>query len=170
MGNPEWERFFALIASFLAVGDHRDLGQLEVAPIGPVDLLDLILEVDSLSQKLNVSKILKNLVVATYGIKREPRFNEFQAETYILTLYLKTTEIHIEAFKDNVDASQEYINLEKAHIDDSSIQVVLVAADSLNALRKGYPNYFQDSSEFIRCVDDIHEMAAEIIAQQGGGN
>jgi hypothetical protein len=47
-------------------------------------------------------------------------------------------------------AERDYLELEKATADDPQKNVVLVSVSSLHALHKAYPNYYVDSSKFIK--------------------
>jgi hypothetical protein len=47
------------------------------------------------------------------------------------------------------EANEEYAKIER---ESPQLQSVLVSADSLNALRMAYPNYFLDTAEFLKIV------------------
>jgi uncharacterized protein YbgA (DUF1722 family) len=52
-------------------------------------------------------------------------------------------------------ASEDYLNLEKSIVDIKGAQAVLVAVDSINALKRSYPNYYLDTQVFMSEYNDI---------------
>lgn len=48
-----------------------------------------------------------------------------------------------------IEAIEHQLQVEKENLGDPNIQVVLVSAASLSALRKGYPSYYLDSTRFV---------------------
>jgi hypothetical protein len=48
-----------------------------------------------------------------------------------------------------IEAQNRYLEVEKANKDKPEVQTVLVSVDSVAHLRKAYPNYFLDISEFV---------------------
>lgn len=50
-------------------------------------------------------------------------------------------------------AQSQYEKAEKETENDPNMQVVLVAVDDLEALRKAYPNYYVDTTEFLHSVN-----------------
>ena len=57
-------------------------------------------------------------------------------------------------------ATEEYLEIEKKiekEVGDTKNAVVLVSADSLKSLKKAYPSYFLDTSEFLTALEKIDE-------------
>ncbi|MGH9690081.1 MAG: hypothetical protein ACRD4C_03070 [Candidatus Acidiferrales bacterium] len=55
--------------------------------------------------------------------------------------------------KDQIEAAQAaYEKAEKETENSPNMQVVLVAVEDLDALRKAYPNYYVDTKDFITAV------------------
>lgn len=46
-------------------------------------------------------------------------------------------------------ATNHYLDLERQHNNNNSVDVVLVSAKSVRSLRIAYPNYFADSRVFL---------------------
>lgn len=74
---------------------------------------------------------------------------------FILLLNLREQKTTIEAFDSANAASVRYADLEKHYIDDELVDVVLVAAESIESAASAYPNYFVDISSFLTLVDGI---------------
>ena len=53
------------------------------------------------------------------------------------------------------EANEEYRKVEKETGEGKPLDVVLVSADSIAALRKAYPNYFEDTTEFVKEIKKI---------------
>ncbi|WP_156781546.1 hypothetical protein [Comamonas aquatica] len=54
-------------------------------------------------------------------------------------------------------ANIDYSVIENSIQNDPDKQVVLVATNSINALRKAYPNYFLDTKEFINALRRVEK-------------
>ncbi|HYR43904.1 MAG TPA: hypothetical protein VER98_12825 [Terriglobia bacterium] len=144
-GNDDWLRFFALMGAVIAL--REECGSVPDTPSG----LDLMTEIRFYAKKLDVLTRLRHWRVAvglpntsvvtpddTYFLLRLDTRNE----KVIVTGYT-STDLE-EANRDYAAAEQEAQQL--------GYEVVLVAAETLNSLREGYPNYFADTDEFIQCV------------------
>jgi hypothetical protein len=53
------------------------------------------------------------------------------------------------------DATNLYLEKEKLFLDEKDWQVVLVSWEGLNELKKWYPNYFWDTTEFVKILRNI---------------
>jgi hypothetical protein len=113
-------------------------------------------ELTSLNHELRVVDTLQHLVVSVESISwADNRSITSDAKYFILTMELGTENTQVLAFYDSVEASDYYLQLEKEHLDNSAIQHVLVAADSVTVLRRAFPNYFNDAALFIGAVQSM---------------
>ena len=71
---------------------------------------------------------------------------DLKSETLKLSRYVKD---------DFEKANQKYTELEEEYIDNVNVEVVLVAVDDIDKLRKLYPNYFLDTEEFLKYLSKI---------------
>jgi hypothetical protein len=80
-------------------------------------------------------------------------------DQYILVLNSENRKLNVEAFTrtSTPSANDRYLELEEQYRNNPEIQVVLVSVDSIKSLSKAYPNYFLDTSEFIKLVQRIEE-------------
>ena len=53
------------------------------------------------------------------------------------------------------EAQEKYLEVEKANKDKPEMQTVLVSVDSIDALRKAYPSYYLDITEFVKVLNRI---------------
>jgi len=75
---------------------------------------------------------------------------------YLLQLDLETSQVTVNAYTADQmrEANDHYLELEKENQGNSKVLVVLVAVDSINALRTTYPNYYLDSTAFIKALKE----------------
>ena len=74
-----------------------------------------------------------------------------------IVLDLEQRQVTISNFakKNLEEANEKYTEIEKMMLDGKLLQVVLVSTDSIDALRKAYPNYFLDTQEFLSGLQKI---------------
>ena len=140
IGDNKWLEFFRM-ASFL------------------MESLEIEKEVDEkyIQQAKKLDKELKvreNLI--TYSVLTNVTTElEKQKGIFLLQLEPESSSrriINIKHFtdKERTKAIEIYNKTEQNHIESD---IVLVEAESINDLKKGYPNYFADSEEFIKCLN-----------------
>jgi hypothetical protein len=151
-GETEWQRFFMLMGHSIAVREGQN-------PVPGVPFLrkDLLLEIRKLERKLNVIATLQGWTNAiTYTSDKR------RGHLYLLTLNFAERKMAVRQFaKTEAEvAADEYSRTEKRNINKADVQTVLVSVDSLDALRLAYPNYYMDTTAFVRLVEeDIEESA-----------
>ena len=149
-GHAEWLRFFELIGSGFAL-----IEDTPVADNVPLDRKTLISDIRKLANKLKVRGRLETFGRAIRVIEEHARI---RSHKYFL-LSLRPAEeslLQIWAFRGNQLelATTQYLEEEKATV-NSSGETVLVSADSVESLRRAFPNYFLDTQVFIREMDAL---------------
>ena len=76
----------------------------------------------------------------------------------ILNAETKTVEIKSFGKKRLDEASLAYANAELLSATDKNIQAVLVATNSIDALKRAYPNYFLDTRQFSIELNKIQKL------------
>ena len=73
------------------------------------------------------------------------------SQYYLMVLKPLEQTLEISGFSKNQldQANESYLESEKRIADVEGADAVLVAADSLDGLRKAYPNYFLDTKTFL---------------------
>jgi len=138
-----WRRLFALMGSMIAMGE----GQPAI-PGTPSSRDELVKELRSLDAELHVkSSLLAWTAVVSY-LPKSP--NAADAHLWLMKLIPKERRLEIESFKkeQSMVAFDEYVSAERPERYAPSTQVVLVSVDSLDALKKAYPNYYADTKAF----------------------
>jgi ppGpp synthetase/RelA/SpoT-type nucleotidyltranferase len=138
-GSDDWQRFFALMSSAIA--------KIEGTPVveGTTNSKRVLRsEIGSLVKTLNV----RNLFQA-YKLTLDYAGSLSRSEAKLLLVHMIPDEakLQVKGFKlrEFQEANQEYMNKEKELREGSAEQVVLVKVDSLQSLRRAYPNYFLGS-------------------------
>lgn len=142
LGDPVWLRFFALMSTVVA----RQEGTPEV-PNTPTDFGQLVREIEECERTLGISERLGAFQQIT---RRLQSLRGIRNHWVVLELNLDTNRATGRTFDANAlsDATDLYLQKELANRGNPRVDVVMVSAGSLNALRRAYPNYFADLSDF----------------------
>jgi putative GTP pyrophosphokinase len=149
-GPDEWLEFFKIVSSLFAI--KEELPVLEEHKERSME--NLMVECFNLTNELKVIDILKALRISARQIEIE----KFNGDYYLINIDVKEKFVNILTFKksDYEIASVEYLRLEK-EVNENENAVVLVSASSIKSLKKAYPSYFLDTSEFISALERINE-------------
>lgn len=149
-GPDNWLEFFKIVSSLFAIKEK--LPVLEEHSSRTME--DLMLDCELQSKKLKVIVILKGLRISAKQIESK----KIKGDYYIIHINIIEQLVKIQSYsKNNFDkASDDYASIEKS-INDSEGAVVLVTSDSILNLKKAYPSYFLDTSEFIAAIEKINE-------------
>ena len=146
-GEQDWLRFFALMSSFLALKEKRP-----TVPDTPQDPLDLVRELVSYTERLNVISRLSIYGEALRAIEHRPIPRNVRY--FLLDLDVAAETITITGFRASEldQAATAYLDIEQQDEVGISRDAVLVSAESVDSLKRAYPNYFLDTSRFRREV------------------
>jgi len=145
-GDKEWRRFFALMGSAFAAREK----QVRV-PDTPVDESDLTAELKYLSEKLQVE-----LVLSAYGEAAEiVTHSAGKAKRFLLELDPDKKELRVSPFSGrDIQQATATLFASERNVDDKTLRV-LVSVDSIAALRRAYPNYYLDTTQFLEAVKTV---------------
>ncbi|AOH85708.1 hypothetical protein AWL63_18950 [Sphingomonas panacis] len=146
-GDEDWLRFFALMSSAIAA-----IERTPSVPGAPIAKVELVNEIQRLSQKLRAKDMLRayNTTLETIGAAKDAKYFIIEVDPE----EGKTTLRRFKA-KESSSANLRYTELESKIPEGSRRQVVLVSASDIAALKKAYPNYFLDTALFSRLVDRV---------------
>lgn len=148
-GSDEWLYFFKIVNSLFAIKEklpvlheHKD-----------ILVEDLMVEFYQLCSKLNVIDTLKALNVTSDHLEKK----KFPGHFYLININLIEKLVNIKVYSKSQYqiATDDYLELEK-NIQDEKNAVVLVSASSFKSLKKAYPSYFLDTTEFIESLQKIN--------------
>ena len=148
LGDVRWLRFLALMSSVVA--------RIETSPVvpeTPTDKTQLKREIKHLAEELDAeTQLAMYATLASSRLPRQSRSNSL----LVLELNLQLREISGLLFRPNESeaASDFYADEELAHRDDPNFVVVMVSVNSLNQLKRAYPNFFADLSVFRKLVGE----------------
>ena len=154
-GPDEWLNFFKIVSSLFAIKEELPVMEEHSS----ISMLDLMFECEKQTKSLNVIEILKALRISAKQIE----FDNFSGEYYLIHIKVAEKMVQIQGFKKSQfeKASEEYLNIEKT-IQNSENAVVLVSSSSIKSLKKAYPSYFLDTSEFINVLERINDNCKEL--------
>ena len=147
-GQKNWLRFFELVGSGFAMADGAP-----TAHNVPSDPGNLVRQIGAAAKKLRV----KDRLGAFHRALKVAGDEDFRGYKYFL-LRLRPDEGSLEmtAYREGqlATATEAYLEAER-QLANTSGDAVLVASDSLETLRRAFPNYFADTQIFVREMDQL---------------
>lgn len=150
-GEQDWRRFFAVCGAALASVEKT----AQVPGFEGRSNESICQELANLEAKLRVLEKLRGFAIAGEQITR----GAGQGAYHLIVLDSGSKSVYIEPFPVArlEDATSRYTFYEKKTKAGEPIEAVLVSAGPISALRKAYPNYFLDTSAFIRQIEQLIE-------------
>ncbi|MGA3172618.1 MAG: RelA/SpoT domain-containing protein [Chthoniobacteraceae bacterium] len=148
LGDEDWKRFFALMGTAISI---RERGN--PVPNTPLKEGELKKEIREYDRKLKVERHLRAyhaaLRVSDTPVSKESKY-------FLLKLDSATETVTIRRYKSQEleQASNDYLETEKSILGQDGADAVLVSVQSLESLKRAYPNYFLDTDLFIRAVKE----------------
>jgi RelA/SpoT family protein len=144
-GQDQWKRFFSLMGSAIALRE----GQPPV-PSTPTDEKELARELKDYADSL---KVRKRLTTWTKALTAIPRRHIKGAKWLLLVLDVKANTISVVGFADRAKADVAVSRIEQRR-QGSKLDAVLVWVNSARHLRQAYPNYYADTKEFLKALNE----------------
>jgi ppGpp synthetase/RelA/SpoT-type nucleotidyltranferase len=150
-GKPEWAEFFRLVSSAFAIKEN-----CSIVNGTPSDKKELYRLIKQKEKELDVITSMKRWSDAIRDMNVQWIKNT-GAKFFLLELDIGKEDIFVQTFteKQEKDATKEYAFLEKKYNGQKDYDVVLVGMDEVKNLRKAYPNYFVDTTDFIKEIEEI---------------
>lgn len=147
LGSEEWQRFFTLMASAIAMRERMPL-----VPNVPQRRAKLLAELADMESKLKVGERLRHYRKAVRTMERAVQSD---ASYFLLQLDPSKGELNITGYRSDkmLEASAKYAEAEQAVARDPSLDAVLVSVESINNLSRAYPNYFADTRIFLQLME-----------------
>jgi putative GTP pyrophosphokinase len=152
-GDEAWLHFFALSASAIA---HLE-GAEPVPQFAQHSREEILQAVEFAEKQLRVIATLQGFTVAAHHIEKQQKEGSY----HLITLNFDTRRVNMRAYSDDELelASRDYAIAEQRAANGEPLEVVLVSAGPLKALRRAYPNYFLDTHEFVK---ELHSMEQQV--------
>lgn len=154
-GHQAWLSFFKKSSIAFSDMENRKLAKNATTE----DRRELIKYIE----RLDVLSRLRAFAVSTRHLGKDSSNKD---DYFLLTLDIDRSNINIRRFSADKleEASKEYAEREAKFKGDDKKDVVLVAASSIHNLKKAYPNYFADTTEFAKYLENILEANKKIQA------
>ncbi|AKJ96474.1 hypothetical protein TVD_09135 [Thioalkalivibrio versutus] len=148
-GSTEWLHFFALVSSAFAIREG-----CKVVPGTPTDYDVILEEIRSQEDRL---KVADRLTAFGEALRTLEDAGIRGSKYYLMVLKPAEETLDIVGYRKNelAQATEAYLEAEKSVSNIEGADAVLVAADSLDSLRKAYPNYFLDTKTFLAELSSI---------------
>jgi len=149
-GDEDMLRFFALASTAFAFREET-----EPVPSTPDSYHEMASELRDLSQKLDLENRL-----GAYGqamrFLANPRHGKGESHYFLIELNPGQKSVEVTTFKlsESVQANAKYLEVEKKMKETPGSEAVLVSVDSLDTIRRAYPNYFLDTHVFMNLVSE----------------
>jgi len=143
-GRPDWMEFFKLVSSAFASME----GETPV-PGTPTNPDELKRQIKKRVGELRVFQKMEKWTKAITII--EPKMKQLHFFLLVLDVSEDAEKLEIRGYSKDAErtATDHYLEAEKSQGRDPNKDVVLVGADSIDELRKAYPNYFIDTTHFL---------------------
>jgi len=147
-GHDAWLNFFKLASIAFEDIENRALAKNAKSS----ERLELLKYID----RLGVLHKLRAFAVSTRHLGGDKRNKN---DYFLLVLEVDKSNIKVTRFpREHIDsATKKYAELENEYRDNRDKDVVLVSAESLHGLKKAYPNYFADTTEFSKNIERLIE-------------
>lgn len=159
-GDPDWKRFFYLVAD--------EFAKVEGLPLHDNSIItDRMAEIKQLLEQLKVFEKLDgyaSTIRTIESIREKSKFGKkavhiINDSCYVVCCNLQIRNINLFEFNHISDAQEHYLMLEKTYL-DTEWDIVLVRNNSIKNLKKAYPNYFADTQIF--CEELKKELNSHI--------
>jgi ppGpp synthetase/RelA/SpoT-type nucleotidyltranferase len=157
-GEQEWLDFFALTSSAFAYKEKRSL----VPRFGNLKQDDTHKALAESERKLSAIEKMNGFSVAADAIIAN-RNSGYASFYHLIVLNSLEKKVQVTPYGRNSfeQALEDYSKVEKEVADGKKLEPVLVSAGRIGALRRAYPNFFLDITEFVGVVSSILNSVKE---------
>lgn len=155
-GPEEWLKFFSLASSAFSVLESTPR-IVEYQKLTDEETFELLLQKE---KELNVVNKLSGFRVVAKHITDDRKKGKY----HLIILDLEKRMANIKSFEARHVhiANEKYSEAEEEVRKGRNIQVVLVASESISALKKAYPSYFLDSQNFFKNLDAVKKQLLKL--------
>jgi ppGpp synthetase/RelA/SpoT-type nucleotidyltranferase len=142
-----WRQFFARVSSCFAYEEGCPL-----VPKMTKDIAQVRAELRELEQQYRFCDTLSAYTATAQIVKTRDK-----AKYFLVELDLETREVNLKGFRpaESAEAARAYTATEQGALIARSVNTVLVSAKDISQLKRAYPNYFLDTTEFVARVRDL---------------
>ena len=165
--DKKWTEFFINISKLFAhietihlfrINDLRSRNEFKYWIENNKELKESFESVKSLSKKLDIIRKFEAFTLSTDFVTG--KFKDKNSWYILIEINLDKRALKAKSFseKDLEKAENEYIDAEKKSVWENNLVIALVSTTHFWELRNAYPNYFADSTEFIKYLFFINNI------------
>ncbi len=145
-GEQHYKVFLKLCSALFCIQENTPI----VEEYKNLDKREICKKIRELDKKYNILKQLSGLAVSSKNIENQAQLK--QNYYFIVLLNLNRRTLIIYGYKkNNLQAAEDhYTYLEQQSKRNGDTDVVLISLDKIKLLKRAYPNYYLDSSSFIK--------------------
>lgn len=147
-GSDKWLHFFKVVSSLFALKERLPVLMMH----RETSMKSLMIECYRLCEELKVITTLRAINVTIHKLNDKG----FPDDYYLINIDFVELMVSVTQYKKSQlsKATHDYLVLETS-INPNTNAVVLVSAKNMRALKKAYPSYFLDTSDFITALMGI---------------
>jgi putative GTP pyrophosphokinase len=152
--DPEWLEFFALVSSAFALQEkqpvleaHKNLSFEEIKN-----------KITIIEKKMNIMVILDTILTVDMFVMQDSNISFSKNEHIVLAINISRKVFYWNSYKNEKSAEKKYGEIEKQTLQGELIQAVLIKLNNFKKLKKAYPNYFLDTTDFVKELKKILEI------------
>ncbi|MGS0741233.1 RelA/SpoT domain-containing protein [Glaciimonas sp. GG7] len=160
-GEADWKNFFRHVSKqfsimegihlFDALDDHKKFVTYQELVFQRPDLIESCRDAQKFCKNLGVVNTLQAYAQSLKVI--DDRLNEMPINGYaLIEVDTPKKQVSSTLFSDdmNAEAEERYTKAEKAAATSKGLVIALVSTTAVGGLKEAYPNYFADSTEFVK--------------------
>ena len=149
-GQSDWLRFFALMGSEMALREKTP-----TIPYTSDRRKTIRSEIKSLASQLDIIPRLNTYGATVRIVEKQAAAQMSGAKYFLLELNSIDGNLKITGFRSNQleDGADAYSEAEQRVGNRPGCDAVLVSVEAFSNLRRAYPNYFLDTSSFVKAVE-----------------
>ena len=153
-GEDNWKRFFRLMGDFIAMQEECPL-----LATNAENELTLKAEASELATRLRVIPLLEGMRHVIENFQ-----GSGSDDYYLLILDSRNRTVRTKGFRESdfPVATAAYSQEERVNKDNDDVHVVLVRVASIGELKKAYPSYFLDSTNFVIQVKQMFSQGQTV--------
>lgn len=165
-GEEGWADFFSLVGRHFSVMEeihlfNRKTPEEQLSQYQKKVSMDPLLSQsgEKISSYESSLKVVKKLEAFSHTLRiADKHISEKKASGYVLLkIDMKNSNLQTVTFNENEnsDAEEQYLQSEKKASGNDDIVIALVSTTAVGGIKEAYPNYFADSSEFLKYLIHI---------------
>lgn len=172
LGKASWKKFFYDIGQQFAIMDsisgfalmsrEEQFNRYKLKLLSSDELLESCERAQKSAKAVSAISVLNGFAQSLKMI--EGHIDKTNSDGYVLLkldVSVRTLETRIFEKKQSEDAERAYTGLETEYIESDHIVVALISTAKVNDIRDAYPNFFADSTEFIRYLSLVNHFNIE---------